>query len=220
MLGFVDYEIENIAGITDVIYNEFIELCCFNSVMTDNTNDKIKERVNTWKDLLLKIVSDDTNYYVTKLDKKIEHFNFSPICHSCCEKIEILDESYCDLENAFYHISCHIKLYETPNKRLFSNKEIQKEISWVAMTISEEELEQLCNKKVSKEIFNLGVPLFIKCPKNISEKLKRDAVKDAKGRNRWTWDFEFERNNFLYAITTQWFQYNDIKVNEWLLNHK
>jgi hypothetical protein len=88
------------------------------------------------------------------------------------------------------------------------------------MTISEEKLEQLCNKKVSKEIFNIGVPLFIKCPKNISEKLKRDAVKDAKGRNRWTWDFEFERNNFLYAITTQWFQYNDIKVNEWLLNHK
>ncbi|MCX7067724.1 MAG: DUF262 domain-containing protein [Methylococcales bacterium] len=227
MLGFVDYEIENIAGITDVIYNEFIELCCFNSVMTDNTNDKITERVNTWKELLLKIVTGDTNYYVTKLDKKIDHFNLSPICHSCNEKIETLDEGYCDLENnAFYHISCYINSYKTPNKnkdngdRLFSNREIQEKISRVAMTIPEEELEQLCNKKESKEIFNIGKALFIKCPKNISDKLKRDAVKDANGINRWTWEFEFERNNFLYAITTQWFQYNDIKVNEWLLNHE
>lgn len=227
MLGFVDYKIENIEGISDIIYNEFIELCCFNSVMADNTNDKITERVITWKELLLKIVTGDTNYYVTKLDKKIDHFNLSPICHSCNEKIETLDESYCDLENnAFYHISCYIKSYKTPNKnkdngeRLFSNREIQEKISRVAMTIPEEELEKLCNKKESKEIFNIGKALFIKCPKNISEKLKRDAVKDANGINRWTWEFEFERNNFLYAITTQWFQYNDIKVNEWLLNHE
>jgi hypothetical protein len=108
----------------------------------------------------------------------------------------------------------------SPNERLFSNKEIQKEISQVAMTISEEDLDDLCNKEVSKDIFNIGFPLFIKCPKNISEKLKRDAVKDEKGISRWTWKFEFERNDFLYAITTQWLQRNDIKVKDWLHKHK
>lgn len=123
MLGFVDYEIENIEGISDIIYNEFIELCCFNSVMTDNTNDKITERVITWKELLLNIVTDETNYYITKLDKKIEHFNLSPICHSCSEKIENLDESYFDVENnAFYHISCYIQENKKQFKREFSSR--------------------------------------------------------------------------------------------------
>ncbi len=109
---------------------------------------------------------------------------------------------------------------KTPNKRLFSNKEIEEKVSRVAKTISEDELEQLCSKEASKKLFNLDVSLFIKCSKNISEKLKRDAVKDEQGVNRWTWKFEFERNGFLYAITTQWYPRHDIRVNEWLLNHK
>jgi len=118
LLGFIDYEVESIEKITDIIYNEFIELCCFNSVMSDNTNDKITERVNTWKNLLLNIVTDDNNYYTNKLDRKIEHFNISQICHSCSEKIETVDESYCDLENnAFYHIACYIKDNKAPTER-------------------------------------------------------------------------------------------------------
>jgi hypothetical protein len=118
MLGFVDYEIEHIQGIADIIYNEFIELCCFNVTMIDNTNDKITERVNIWKELLSSIILDDSDYYVTKLDKKIEHFKLSPICHSCSEQIKNLDESYCDVENnTFHHIACYIKEHKTPNER-------------------------------------------------------------------------------------------------------
>lgn len=118
MLGFVDYEITDIESITHIIYNEFTELCCFNSVMNDNTNDKITERINTWKELLLDIVTNCTDYYANKFDKKIEHFNTNPICHCCSEKIEELDEGYFDSkENAFYHIACFIKENKKPHIR-------------------------------------------------------------------------------------------------------
>lgn len=70
MLGFVDFKIEDIEEITNIIYNEFIELCCFNSVMTDNGNEKITERVNIWKDLLFDIVTDGSDHYKNKLNKK------------------------------------------------------------------------------------------------------------------------------------------------------
>ncbi|MCX7066221.1 MAG: hypothetical protein NTW85_00745 [Methylococcales bacterium] len=108
------------------------------------------------------------------------------------------------------------------SERLFSNQEIQRKISSIAKNISEDELELLCKKEESKKLFNLSIPLFIKCPKDISKELKNKVIKDAKGRNRWTWEFEFEfdRNNFIYAITTQWIQRNDIKVKEWLDNHQ
>jgi hypothetical protein len=118
MLGFVDYEIEDITGITDVIYNEFIELCYFNTVMMDNTNEKISERINTWKDLLSNIVNAETDFFLDKLNRKIEHFNTNPICLSCSEKIEELNEGYLDLENnAFYHVACYIKENKVTSKR-------------------------------------------------------------------------------------------------------
>jgi hypothetical protein len=66
----------------------------------------------------LDIVTDSSDYYENKLNKKTEHFNLSPVCYSCCEKIESFDESYCDLDNnTFYHIACYIKENKTPHKR-------------------------------------------------------------------------------------------------------
>lgn len=106
------------------------------------------------------------------------------------------------------------------SKRLFNNKEIQQKISQIAQIIPEHELEKLCNRTKSKEIFNIDEPLFIKCSKNISGVSKRDAVKDKHGISRWTWKFEFERNNFIYAITTQWYSRHDVKVREWLNEHQ
>lgn len=105
------------------------------------------------------------------------------------------------------------------NKRLFSNKEIQQKISRVAISLPEEELEQLCDKRFSKELLNIDFPLFIKVPKNVSSPSKTDAVKDDQDINRWTWKFEFERDNSLYAITTQWYERHDMKVQEWLSSH-
>ena len=118
MLVFIDYKIDDIVGLNDIIYNEFIELCCFENVMTDNTNNKITERVNTWQNRLLEIVTDDTNYYLIKLDNKLDAFKDSPVCFSCSEKVEQLDESYFDSrDNNLYHIACYIKDNKSPIKR-------------------------------------------------------------------------------------------------------
>jgi len=122
MLGFVDYEVTDISGLTDVIYNEFIELCYFNAVMMDNTNEKISERINTWKWLLFDILTDDKLYYINKLNGKVDCFNYNPICLSCSEKVEELHEGYFDVENnAFYHAACYIKDNNaSPNIRTWS----------------------------------------------------------------------------------------------------
>ena len=105
-------------------------------------------------------------------------------------------------------------------KRLFSNQEIQFKISEAAQRLSSRELEKLCSPLASKEIFNINFPLFIKSPKNISEASKKEAVKDSKGANRWTWKYEFEKDGFLYAITTQWYERNDIFVKQWLIENE
>jgi hypothetical protein len=106
------------------------------------------------------------------------------------------------------------------SERIFSNKEIQAKISQAARMLPDEELEQLCDKNVSKRLFDCDLPLFKKCPTKISAVSKHEVIKDQHGHNRWTWKFEFERNNFLYAITTQWYARNDMKVKEWLDKHK
>ncbi len=46
--------------------------------------------------------------------------------------------------------------------RLFSNKEIQKQISSVAEFLPEDELETLCDEHTSKDIFGISFPLFTK----------------------------------------------------------
>jgi hypothetical protein len=104
-------------------------------------------------------------------------------------------------------------------KRIFTNREIQEKISNVSRRLSEAELVQLCNKRRSKEIFDINFPLFIKVPKNSSDATKRAAVIDDTGMNRWTWKFEFEKGEYLYAITTQWYERSDIKVKAWLSKH-
>jgi uncharacterized protein with ParB-like and HNH nuclease domain len=178
------------------------------------------------------ILADTSKINLNKSLLKYEKFDEQSIQRRTLELLDMFldayglnseDEKEDEKENEKEN-SCYIKSYKNPNKnkdkgdRLFSNREIQEKISQVAMTIPEEELEQLCEEK-SKDIFNIGKVLFIKCPKNISDAEKSDAIKDEQGINRWTWRFEFERNDFLYAITTQWFHYNDIRVKEWLLNH-
>lgn len=105
-------------------------------------------------------------------------------------------------------------------KRLFSNQEIQYEISSLAKRFPAHELEELCKLQPSKELFNLSFPLFIRVSKNITPASKREAVKDSNGINRWTWRYEFEKENYIYAITTQWYEKSDLLVKQWLHKKK
>ena len=100
--------------------------------------------------------------------------------------------------------------------RIFTNKEIQSQISKVAKNLPARELEVLCKLEPSKDIFKLNFPLFIRVSKNITPVLKLEAVKDSSGINRWTWRYEFEKENYIYAITTQWYEKNDLPVKQWL----
>lgn len=105
-------------------------------------------------------------------------------------------------------------------KRLFSNQEIQRRISKVAQKLPTNELEKYCKHQKSKELFDINFPLFKRIDTNASQALKSDAVKDAQGINRWTWKYEFEKDGFKYAITTQWYERNDKYVKQWLSKYE
>lgn len=104
--------------------------------------------------------------------------------------------------------------------RLFSNKDIQQRISSIAESITEDELESLCNENTSKDLFEISFPLFIKVPSTENQATKKQAVKSNDGVNRWTWKFEFVRDGFSYAICTQWYPKHDHLVQQWLNNHE
>ena len=102
------------------------------------------------------------------------------------------------------------------NNRLYTTSEIQEKISTVAKGLSDTDLDKLCKKDHSKAMFDISTPLFLRVPAHFTPTEKSDALKDAKGVNRWTWEFEFERNGFDYAISTQWYARNDEFVQRWL----
>lgn len=102
------------------------------------------------------------------------------------------------------------------NTRLYTNTEIQERISAVAKGLSDTDLDKLCKKDHSKSTFDISLPLFLRVPSHFTPAEKTEALKDAKGVNRWTWEFEFERNGFDYGITTQWYARNDAYVQRWL----
>lgn len=99
---------------------------------------------------------------------------------------------------------------------MLSNTEIQVRISNVAKGLSKKELNQLCTKHFTKEIFDLNKPLFIRAPKNTNLQKKRELVKSSDNVNRWTWKYEFEKEDELYTISTQWLEKHDRLVLEWL----
>jgi 5-methylcytosine-specific restriction endonuclease McrA len=107
-----------------------------------------------------------------------------------------------------------------PSGRSFTNSVIQQKISLIAKNLTYEELEQFCNKDNSKKSFDLDFPLFVQIPKDASIAEKNNALKDRHGRKRWTLKFEFEKNGYVFAITTQWYAKHDNKVKEWLSRHE
>jgi len=118
------------------------------------------------------------------------------------------------------NIKISAKEKASSSKRIFTNSEIEKRISYVAQSLSNEELESLCNKEICKNMFGVNFPVFIKISKNSTRTSIQHAVKDNQGINRWTWKHQFERDNYLYAVTTQWYDRNDALVKRWLDRHE
>ena len=102
------------------------------------------------------------------------------------------------------------------NKRLYSTEEIQEKISNVAKELPTADLDKLCKKDYSKSTFDISLPLLLRVPAHFTPTEKSEAVKDAKGIVRYTWDYEFDRDDFLYAVSTQWYARNDEYVQRWL----
>lgn len=102
------------------------------------------------------------------------------------------------------------------SNRRYTNSEIQDQISTAAKNLSDADLDKLCKKDHSKSMFDINVPLFLRVPEHFTDAEKSAAIKDKKKQERWTWDYQFERNGFIYAISTQWYARNDAYVERWL----
>lgn len=102
------------------------------------------------------------------------------------------------------------------DERLYTNTEIQIKISEKAQTLSDDELNKLCDKDYSKYTFKNTYPIFVRVPQNASTEERELAIKDHNNRNRWTVKYEFNKNNYSYFITTIWYPKNDEYVKDWL----
>ena len=100
--------------------------------------------------------------------------------------------------------------------RLYSNKEIQKKITEKAQTLSDDELNKLCDLAYSRALFNNTYPIFVRVPQNASNEERQEAIKDHNNANRWTVKYEFIKNGYSYFVTTQWYPRNDAYVKKWL----
>lgn len=114
--------------------------------------------------------------------------------------------------------STQVKETSSPGlkKRLYTNKEIQQKIATVAQNLPISELDSLCRKPESKELFDINFPLFVKLPATANQMSKRAAVKTEDEVSRWTWKYEFKRDGFVFAICTQWYPKSDALVRDWL----
>jgi methylmalonyl-CoA mutase cobalamin-binding domain/chain len=102
------------------------------------------------------------------------------------------------------------------NERLYTNRDIQIKITDKAKTLTEDELENLCDKDYSHETFNNNYSIFIRVPENTPAEVKDKAKRDHNGSARWTWRYEIKKFGNSYAVTTQWYPRNDEYVKEWL----
>jgi len=105
------------------------------------------------------------------------------------------------------------------SKRIYTNREIQETIARVISEFSQSDLNKYCRITDSKRDFNLNFSLLYKVPYYHSKIEKSKMVKDHNGIARWTWKFEFTKNGYVYAISTQWYARNDAYVQSWLKKH-
>lgn len=117
MLGFVDYQIDDILDKTELIYEAFLDLCCYDRNFIDaisrSTNSKVNERIGIWKNQINLIIEDPQTYYeIYNLKKQL--FASAPICNSSNIKIPTLEEAdVCD--GKLYHRAFSSKLTNGKN---------------------------------------------------------------------------------------------------------
>ena len=100
--------------------------------------------------------------------------------------------------------------------RIYNNTEIQELIVEKAKSFTNSELEKYCKDDYSKIMFDLNYSLFIKMPSNSSQEILDASIQDHNEQNRWTWRYKFQVGDYVYVITTQWYDRNDEYVQKWL----
>ncbi len=96
MLGFVDYDISQLRGKTEIIYETFLDMSSYDLIFSDAmskaTGSKINERVIIWKNRLKDVLENSEKYYA-KLDLKKRLFQSNPTCQATGSIIESLDQA-------------------------------------------------------------------------------------------------------------------------------
>ncbi|MGB3205780.1 MAG: DUF262 domain-containing protein [Crinalium sp.] len=130
MLGFVDYDIEDISDKIDIIYDSFLELCSYDRNFIDaisrSTNAKVNERILIWKNKLKAIMENPDKHIEMFLQKK-KLFDENSICNSSGCRLEKWEEvDFYD--GKIYHRAFSPKLemaVNTSTKRASVNTSVQ-----------------------------------------------------------------------------------------------
>ena len=105
MLGFVDYNIEQVRNEAEIIYETFLDISSYDPVFIDaiskSTSSKVNERLITWKNRL-KDVLENPRKYREKLALKKKLFSSDPSCQETRQRIESLEQADV-LEGKLYH---------------------------------------------------------------------------------------------------------------------
>jgi hypothetical protein len=126
MLGFIEYDIDEIQGKTEVIYNAFIDLCSFerdfSDAITRSTNQKVNERISLWKQTLQSII-ENYDIYLEDFIQKKQLFEIEPLCKISGEEILTFEE--CDYyDGNIYHKCNSPKLEKRPTTRMSVNTNV------------------------------------------------------------------------------------------------
>lgn len=96
MLGFVDYQKNEIKGKETVIYNAFLDMCSYEekfiTAAKTSTDAQADVRLQMWKNKLRHVV-ENFSQYSAKYNKKCELLNESNNCHICNNPVKTLEES-------------------------------------------------------------------------------------------------------------------------------
>lgn len=181
----------------------------------ESAHVKGKERIEIIDQILKEYLIDnkykiDLKEFENKFKK--EHENLNEVILILCNNCHSIYDNK-KLKSATNKTESKSKI-KKPN-RIYTNSEIQIKISERLNKLHPSELEKYFDKDYCKEIFNINFPLLLKTQSSTPSERKREMVKD-NGINRWSWKYKFEKENYLYAICTQWYEWNDEYVQSWL----
>lgn len=104
------------------------------------------------------------------------------------------------------------------SNRLYTNNEIQKKTSAASHSLFNSELDKRCTKDHSRSIFDINLSLFLRVSSHSTRIEKLVAVKDEKDQDRFTLDYRFDFNRFIYA--TRWCSRIVEYVEFWMLKYQ